>query len=315
MLTSRLSGYPASMNAISDTAARPRFPRLRELPAWLWVRAVNAGVDLAFGSRGSVPLNRHGDQSGPADDNTAEALRRLLAHLKATYSSADDGSVDYAALRESEDIQEIEAAAAGLCRFDPRRLTGHDERVAFWVNLYNALTIHAVIAFGVQTSVLRQRGFFRRARYQVGPFILSLDAIEHGILRGNRTLPVIPARIFAPGDPGLELVIAEPDPRIHFALNCASRSCPPFSAYQAGHLDDQLTTAARSFLEGGGIEIDPPAGVLRLSKLLKWYGDDFAASGGVLPFLRGHLPPEQARLLSGLKVVWLDYDWSLNAGH
>ncbi len=303
------------MNAVSDSPAPTSGPKLRELPAWLWVRAINFGLDLVLGSRRNQPLNCHGDPSGSAESGAADSLRRVVAHLKATYSSSDGATVDYAALRESEDMQQIEACAAGLRSFDPRRLTGHDERLAFWINLYNALTIHAVIAFGVQGSVLRRRGFFRRARYLVGPFTLSLDEIEHGILRGNRALPLIPTRIFAPGDPRLELVITDPDPRIHFALNCASRSCPPISAYQADHLDDQLTTAACSFLEGGGVDIDVTAGSLRLSKLLKWYGGDFAAGGGVPAFLSRHLPPEQARLLDGLEVVWMDYDWSLNAGH
>lgn len=274
---------------------------------------MGAGLDLVLGSGRAMPLNCAGDEPGPADNRIAGDLRRIVALVKAGYGSADGGRIDYAALRDSEDMERIEMCAARLRGLDPRGLLGRDERTAFWINLYNALTVHAIIAFEVEGSVLRKRGFFRRARYEVGEFVLSLDEIEHGILRGNRALPYVPSRTFAPGDARLELTIAEPDPRVHFALNCGSRSCPPIAAHGAEGLDEQLDMAARSFLEGGGMEIDAGSGELRLSRLLKWYGADFAGSGGVVAFLRDYVEPGEAAGLDGLAVVWMDYDWSLNA--
>ena len=291
---------------------RARGLRPQEIPEWLWATLVNTGLGLALGSRQAEPLNGAGDVGDGADGNLAAALRGLVARVKANYGSADGGVVDYAKLRDSADMEQIQECAARLRGFDPRKLRNHYEQMAFWINLYNALTVHAIIAFAVEGSVLRQRGFFRKARYAVGEFVLSLDEIEHGILRGNRAPPIIPARIFAPGDPRRQLTIAEPDPRVHFALNCGSRSCPPIAAYDADRLDDQLEMATRSFLEGGGMEVDSATGEMTLSKLLKWYGGDFGGRSGVLAFLKRYADSSEAEVLDELQIRWLDYDWSLN---
>jgi hypothetical protein len=286
--------------------------RLRESPAWLWHKLLNLGLDLALGSLGAAPLNGIESVHDPADGQIAGELRQLVARLKAEYGSTADGDMNYAALSGSAALERLCECTARLRKFDPRRLQSHDERVAFWINLYNALTVHAIVEFGVKGSVLRRRGFFRRARYAVGEFVLSLDEIEHGILRGNRAPPYIPSRTFPPGDPKRELVIAEPDPRVRFALNCGSRSCPPIAAYDPRRLDEQLTTATWSFLEGGGMQVDLSAGEMALSKLLKWYAGDFGGRDGVVAFLRQYVGSHAAEMLDGLRIRWLEYDWSLN---
>ena len=73
---------------------------------------------------------------------------------------------------------------------------------------------------------------------------------EHGILRGNKSTRFVPSKTFAANDPRRALVIADPDPRIHFALHCGAKSCPPVAAYDPQNIDDQLGSAARAFLGG-----------------------------------------------------------------
>src|SRR5690606_36544813 len=113
--------------------------------------------------------------------------------------------------------------------FDPKGLSSWEERAALWINIYNALTIDAVIAFGIRESVreVPRMGFFRQAAYCIGGHIFSLDDIEHGILRGNRRHPAYPVPQFDEKDPRRYAILPF-EPKIHFALTCASRSCPPF---------------------------------------------------------------------------------------
>ncbi len=295
-----------------DTVEMAQGPHPREWPAWLWIKLLNGGLDMVLGSGGTAALNGMGNERDEVDERIAADLREIVARLKAEYGSAESGDLDYEGLRGSAELKRLCQCTGRLRGFDPRRLGTHDERMAFWINLYSTLTVHAIVEFEVRGSVLRRRGFFRRARYAVGEFVLSLDEIEHGILRGNRAPPYFPSRIFPPGDPRRELVIGQPDPRVHFALNCGSRSCPPIAAYDADRLDEQLTTAAWSFLESGGMEVDLAGGEMALSKLLKWYAGDFGGRAGVVSFLKNYVEPRTAEALDGLRIRWRDYDWSLN---
>lgn len=83
--------------------------------------------------------------------------------------------------------------------------------------------------------------------YNIGGLILTLDEIEHGILRSNAGHPAAKKKLFADDDPKMKLVIPTLDPRIHFALNCGAKSCPPIRIYQSEKLDKQLEIAAKSF--------------------------------------------------------------------
>src|SRR5262249_33790817 len=147
---------------------------------------------------------------------------------------------------------------------DLATLSSRDARLAFWINVYNALVIDAVIAFHVRRSVTEGRlgllAFFRRAAYVVGGYRLNCDDIEHGILRGNRGRPFVPGPQFGPADPRRALVVRPPDARVHFALNCASRSCPAIRAYDAEQIDRQLDLAARSFVAVDA-KVEPSRGV------------------------------------------------------
>lgn len=250
---------------------------------------------------------------------TVELRVRLQEILGMAYYEGD-ASVDYAALRASAAYADYRKCAAQLNGFNPASLS-RNERIAFWINLYNALVLDAVIALRVQNSVTEQWAgfkFFRQAAYMVDGKRVSCDDIEHGILRGNRGHPFLPGAQFrhAPRDPRRAWMIEPPDPRIHFALNCASRSCPPIRVYSAERLEMQLELAANHFI-AAETRISPETNTLFLSSIFKWFQADFGGREGVMDFLIAHSPRDERRewLIQNrrtARVRYAPYDWRLN---
>ena len=210
-------------------------------------------------NRGPADAARSPAASSPA---LAADLYRLVNQLKAETFDLSRGSVDYDRVRVSDTYAAYRLCAQQLQTFDLRALTLREEQLAFWINLYNALMVDAVIGFHVARSVTDVRGFFWRAAYTIGGWRFNANDIEHGVLRANAPHPAIPGAHFAARDPRRGFSLANHDPRIHFALNCASQSCPPISFYASEQIDRQLDLAARSFINGGGAEIDRVRGCL-----------------------------------------------------
>lgn len=146
----------------------------------------------------------------------------------------------------------------------------------------------------------------------------SPDDIEHGILRGNSRPPNSLFRPFGEGDGRLRYAITPVEPRIHFALVCASSSCPPVEVYTPEKLGDELDISGRTFINSGAVEIDKEEGKVLLSRVFKWYGGDFAPDqAGLLRFIAPFLYREEdteylEKNAERLKVGFLDYDWRLN---
>jgi hypothetical protein len=252
----------------------------------------------------------------------AAELHRLAKALRATAYEAATGRMDYASLAGSALLSEYRRCAQRLAAFDPAALTTTAERLAFWINLYNALTIDAVITLGVRQSVQEIKGFFWRAAYNIGGRRYSAHDIEHGVLRANAPHPAIPGPHFARGDPRRQHSLERLDPRIHFALVCGARACPPIAVYDSGQIDAQLDLAARSFINGGGVTLDQRGRVIWLSKIFQWYAPDFGAAPLALarrqPLLNVIAPymddaESQAVVRTGRwRVRFPPYDWRLN---
>lgn len=196
--------------------------------------------------------------------------------------------VDYAAWARDPDYPRAVAALAG---FDPARLVTREERLAFWIDAYNLLAVKTVLDTGVKDSIKDAGSLFRpvwkRTAGVVGGRPFSLDAIENGILRPLG------------------------EPRIHFAIVCASLSCPDLraEAYRPERLDDQLDDQVRRFLANPAKGLQGN-GEVRVSKIFNWFEADFGGEAGVVRFLRAHTPdrvPPVARIGG-----YLPYDWSLN---
>jgi len=223
----------------------------------------------------------------------------------------DDGWVDYTGLKHERD--KLDSYLAALASSSPQGLANDHERLAFWIDAYNAFTLADVLdhVYGKFKSVQIVPGFFDRNRHRVGGASMTLDDIEQR------------ARSFS-------------DPRVHFALVCASTSCPklqPF-AYTGSDLDKQLDRAARDSLTdpSRGLRLDRERNEIVLSSIFKWYAGDFTMASSEagravalakayisgtegLPYVRQYTPPEVSTFIDQKKpgVRYLPYDWTLNA--
>ena len=265
-----------------------------------------------------IILNQGEGPTTQADRPIDVALTLSMADLKAQFLDPESGVVRYKAMRGSEAFQGYEALALGLKAFDPGRLADRGQRLAFWINIYNTAVIHGIIRLGLERSVKELPRFFHRMAYDIGGHLFSLNDMEHGVLRGNRRPPYALFKPFGSQDPRLELAVTPLDPRIHFALVCGARSCPPIGFYEADRVDSQLQLAAESFVNSPQVEIMPQEGVMLLSKIFQWYRADFGGSKltlirTILQFLDdGEKKDFLMKRGDGIKIRYKPYDWSLN---
>jgi len=156
-------------------------------------------------------------------------------------------------------------------------------RKAFFLNIYNSLTLHGMVQQaaikGALTAPKEVPDFWSITCYNIGGLVYSLDDIEHGVLRANKGHPAANKAQFSNDDPRCNLALQHLDPRIHFALNCGAKSCPPIRIYKEDRLDSQLDKASRSFLQQ---EVNVTPGqqetAVETSRLLLWYGRDFGST-------------------------------------
>lgn len=173
-----------------------------------------------------------------------------------------------------------------LARLTPRRLAeglpDDAARIAFWVNVYNAAVVRAGLE-GLSSSWGRWQ-FFRRPVVVVAGEPLSLDAIEHGLLRRSRWRFSL-GYLVNPRPGRFERMhrVGHVDARIHFALNCGAASCPPIASYDAKRIDAHLDLATRSYLHA---EVVKDGRVIRVPMLLLWYLGDFGGPAGIRRLLR-----------------------------
>lgn len=221
-----------------------------------------------YGIRPETVLNR-GTPPADASLPVAAELKMAVNAMKAQACDLSQGRVDYAALRHSLAYAEHRRCSLRLQTFHPGQLQTCEERLAFWINPYNALIVDAVIVFGVKASINEVSGFFWKAAYCVGGQRFSAFDVEYGILCANAGHPAIPGPQFGTPDPRRAHSRPALDPRIHFALVCAARSCPPIAVYDAERIDKGLEAAARTFVNGGGVEVDEARDEARLSRIFQ----------------------------------------------
>ncbi len=298
--------------ACADSELRPSPIRL---PMRLYMRFGKVEADEALNCNCAPDPGARGD--------IASALKSTMNRWRPDGLNLETGRVDYERLARSQVIDEYRPLAAALREYDPGELATDLERRAFWINIYNALLIHGVLAYHETRSLLQIRGAFERIAYVIGGYRYSLDDIEHGILRGNRAHFLIPGLRFSRKDARRQYALAQVDPRIHFALVCGASSCPPIGIYQAAQLDHQLDLAAGNFIQNGGIQINRNEGAVALSRIFQWYSPDFGGKwmglGSRTPVLRyiaRFLAEEERDFIlthaERLRVGYQHYDWALN---
>jgi hypothetical protein len=254
----------------------------------------------------------------PPDEPIDIALTLSMADLKARLIDPETGLVRYDAIRSSEQFEKYKDLARGLQSFDLQSLKDREQRLAFWINIYNAAVIHGIIQLKVRNSVKEVSKFFDRVVYEIGGYRFSLNDMEHGILRGNRRPPYRLWIPFPKKDPRLAFAVLPMDPRIHFALVCGARSCPPIGFYEPGQIDFQLQLAAESFINSPRVRILPKENAVLISMIFKWYKADFGGSDrAVVDTILSFLDEgEEKNFLTGnsdrIRMKYQPYDWNLN---
>ena len=201
-----------------------------------------------------------------------------------------DGGVKYAAWKNNAaDTQAIQQVVDGIAQENVAGLS-KKEQLAFYINAYNAWILHEALGKYPTKSVKDLLfTFFTGQRIKVAGEKMSFNHLEKDIIRPK----------FG-------------EPRIHCALNCASRSCPPLNQepFRADRLDAQLEKLAVAFVNSPkGVEYSAEKNTAALSAIFNWYKDDFKAVGGPTAFINlRHKPP----LPNDVKITFQDYDWSLN---
>ncbi len=162
-------------------------------------------------------------------------------------------------------------------------LTNDQHKKTFWINMYNAY--FQILSTRAQKS---SPNIFKQKLIPIAETLFSLDDIEHGILRKYRWkygLGYLPQ--FFTNPIIKQLAVAVIDYRIHFALNCGAKSCPPITFYNINNIDKQLDLATQTFLESETM-IDEKHKLVRVTKLMQWFKADFGGSKGIKDVLTNY---------------------------
>jgi len=213
-----------------------------------------------------------------------------------------NGGVNYKAWKASTaDVQMLDGYLNTLSTASRKTNATRTAQLAFWINAYNAVTVKGILREYPTTSIRNHTARFvgyniwKNLLLVVGDSKISLDEMEHQVLRKMG------------------------EPRIHFAIVCASHSCPRLlnQAYVAERLDEQLTANSKQFFANSeNFKHDVNNRKFQLSSILSWFGKDFGSNQAAqLKSIAPYLPTRQAynaAINNSVKVSYLDYDWGLN---
>ncbi len=260
------------------------------------------GVVLLFSCGHTNNANQSGTliTSNPADgqsdpkmeaDTTNVHDHVILNKLLRKYVSAE-GIVDYKGF--INDSLEFNKYLNLLALNPPQKKWTDDQVKAYWINAYNAYTVQLIIrGYPVKSikdlggSVYKVNTPWDQKFIHIGDEVYDLNNIEHGILRKDFE-----------------------EPRVHFAVNCASVSCPRLrnEAYLAEKLDSQLDDQARLFMNYKP-KNNITAEKAELSKIFSWFRGDFKKTGTVIDFINKY---SDVQISDATEITYLDYDWNLN---
>src|SRR5262245_40959472 len=244
------------------------------------------------------------------------ALRAALEASRMAFYDAPHNAFDYAAFGRSSEYEALRAAAEALAGFECGAL-GIGHRLPFWLNVYNALVLHAVVARAVTDSVRSVGDFYGESKYDVGGQEYSLDDIEHGLLRANEPARRGARKPMREDDPRQRVAPILFDERVHFGMYSACRSSPCLETFTESGLDVQLESATRRYL-AAHIRLDADCKALRVPKVFDWYEADFGGPEGVRSFVIARLERDEDveavdRKGGRVAVKYLEYDWALNS--
>jgi hypothetical protein len=217
-------------------------------------------------------------------DSWMDTYNRLLGKY------VTSGGVKYAEWKgNAADVQALQTVVDAIAKENVSALE-KKQQLAFYINAYNAWILHEALAKYPTKSVKDALfTFFTGRRLTVAGQQTSFNALEKDTIRSK----------FG-------------EPRVHFALNCASRSCPPLNreAFAGDKLDAQFEKLAKGYVNSDrGVKYSAESKTADLSKIFDWYKDDFKADGGALAFINKR---RSSQIPADAKITYQEYDWGLN---
>ena len=197
---------------------------------------------------------------------------------------SDNGNVNYKSIKANK--IELDHYLHQLSENSPKDTWSKNELLAYWINTYNAFTIKLIIDNYPINSIKDLKSPWDKKFIKIGNKLVSLNYIEHDVLRKMK------------------------EPRIHFAIVCASYSCPKLlnKAYESSILEEQLTTATTSFLTDTS-KNNISKNEVQLSKVFKWFDKDFLTVGTLTDFLNNY---SVETISKNAKIGYKNYNWDLN---
>jgi hypothetical protein len=270
--------------------------------AWVLLFIILAGCQTA-GSINEKPMNNEQNESIGADLEVPEYSARPYLELVNKYLG-EDGTIDYQAWKDSaEDMgilnRQIELLALVSPDSHPAQFADTAAIRSYWINTYNTLVVQAVLEYwplesvrdvkiSLSSKVVPGKGFFYDRKVIVGGWETNLYRLEKEVLKSQK------------------------DPRLHFALNCASSSCPVLRPWE--WTDEQLDQAARDFVnQSTNVKVDDET--VYLSRIFKWYRKDFPEEtyAYLRQFAQGDLSLHLQNAIEGAyPTKYFEYDWALN---
>ncbi|RZN83024.1 MAG: DUF547 domain-containing protein [Winogradskyella sp.] len=217
-------------------------------------------------------------------DTKPEAFNHNALNTLLENNVSENGNVDYKNLKAQR--TDLSDYIESLTNNVPNESWSKEDKLAYWINAYNALTIDLILRNYPLNSIKDIDKPWDQRLWKFGDKWQNLNDIEHQILRKMD------------------------EPRIHFAIVCASFSCPKLqnTAFTASNLEELLTNATKEFLADENRN-NISENSLKLSKIFKWFAKDFKTNGSLIDFLNKYTEVE---ISSKAKKSFKDYNWDLN---
>lgn len=224
-------------------------------------------------------LNPDGNQNNSVDHSAWDILLKKYV--------ADNGNVNYKDFKTETEL--LNTYIDYLATKIPSDNWNKKEKLAYYINVYNANTIKLIIDNYPTKSIKDIKNPWSKNRIKIANEYFSLSNIEHDILRKMN------------------------EPRIHFAINCASASCPKLLniAYTEDNIETLLEKATKDFISDSDKNKISKENV-QLSKIFDWYQKDFTKNGSLIDYINHY---SKVKIDSDAKIFYMDYDWNLNEQH
>ncbi|BAO76056.1 DUF547 domain-containing protein [Winogradskyella sp. PG-2] len=217
-------------------------------------------------------------------DTTFESFSHIIWQELLEKHASENGNVNYSGFKK--DAKQLKSYINSLTLKTPTNEWSKEDKLAYWINAYNALTIDLIIRNYPTKSIKNIKDPWDQRLWKFGGKWQNLNDIEHKILRKMN------------------------EPRIHFAIVCASESCPKLQneAFTSSNFEEQLTNVTKEFLSDTS-KNELSKDRIMLSKIFKWFKKDFEENGSLIDFLNQY---SEIRISNKAKRSFKAYNWDLN---